>query len=474
MTNKSESQEMSAGGFAGTLRNIQLTDIIQMCCLAGASLSVRVSQDHEHGTFYIQDGDLIHAACGSMTGVEAFFTIMGWQSGLFETLEAATVAKPTIKEPYQFLLMEAARRADDRAQIKLEHPAATERVVEKIRVLIVDDSAIMSKILTSMLAADAGIEVVGNAKNGEEALAMMRQLEPDLITMDVNMPVMDGSTALKHIMIESPCPVLIMSNLGSSSYATILSFLNLGAVDFMSKPVKNRNIILQQQRMVDRVHLAVKAKIDRFQRLRIARLCMEDYAAVNEDEMCEKMVIVISGVGGYQEMVGTLTALPQKSRTSVLSLQSIPPHFSPTLAEYLNARSAFEVRPLADGAPLCPGRCYIGAAGHGMQIQRRGMQRVFRDMHPMVPNSEQNTCDDLLSRVADIFGDKAVVFLLSGGEVGTMAGLRDIKAAGGHIVAPRLEKCILPATIAPAMESNLIAEMYHPKSLGDVIRRYCI
>ncbi len=473
MMNKSESQEMSAGGFAGTLRNIQLTDIIQMCCLAGASLSVRVSQDQEHGTLFIQDGDLIHAACGSLTGVEAFFTIMGWQSGRFETLEAATVAHPTIKEPYQFLLMEAARRADERAQRKLDHSEETPIAVEKIRVLIVDDSAIMSKILTSMLAADAGIEVVGNAKNGEEALAMMRQLGPDLITMDVNMPVMDGSTALKHIMIESPCPVLIMSNLGSSSYATILSFLNLGAVDFMSKPVKNRNIIQQQQRMVDRVHLAVKAKIDRFQRLRIARLCMEDHALVNEGAVCEKMVIVISGVGGYLETVSTLTTLPQISRTSVMSLQSIPPHFSPTLADYLNARSAFEVRPLTDGAPLCPGRCYIGAAGQAMEIQRQGAQRVFRVMSTTAPNNEKNTCDDLLSRVAEMFGNKAVVFLLSGGEIGSMAGLRAIKAAGGQIVAPRLEKCILPATIAPAMENDLIAEMYHPKSLGEVVRRYC-
>jgi two-component system, chemotaxis family, protein-glutamate methylesterase/glutaminase len=473
---KSQAQAQSAGGFAGTLRNIELTDIIQMCCLAGASICVRVRQDRHQGTLFIQDGDLVHAECESVTGVEAFFTVMGWKSGQFETLEAPPVAHPTIKEPYPFLLMEAARRADDeRARGKVEPSVAAAAApdVQKIRVLIVDDSAIMSKILTSMLAADAGIEVVGNAGNGEEALELMKQLSPDLITMDVNMPVMDGSTALKHIMIESPCPVLIMSNLASSSYATILSFLNLGAVDFMSKPVKNSNIILQQQRMVDRVHMSVKAKIKRFQRLRLPRLGADDFAPVDEAASSDKLVITISGVGGYLEMVSTLTALPKKTRATVLSLQSIPPQFAATLTEYLNARSPFQVRPLAHGAPLCPGRCYISTTGHAIEIQRQGGGWIFGDVKSGHADDGQYTLDGLLGRAAEVFRDRVVVFLLSGAEVGAMTGLRGITAAGGQIVAPRLEKCIMPATLVPVVENNLVTELFDPADFRGVVGRYC-
>jgi two-component system chemotaxis response regulator CheB len=202
---KKYTEEQSSGGFAGTLRNIQLTDIIQMCCLAGTTICVRVSQDENQGNIFIQDGDIVHAECGSISGVEAFFAILGWPSGQFDTVDASQVPSRTIREPYQFLLMEAARMADESAQRNIETTAATDSPAdEKLRVLIVDDSAIMSKILNSMLSADPGIDVVGNAKNGEEALAKMKELSPDLITMDVNMPVMDGSTALKHIMIESP------------------------------------------------------------------------------------------------------------------------------------------------------------------------------------------------------------------------------------------------------------------------------
>ena len=139
----------------------------------------------------------------------------------------------------------------------------------------------------------------------------MKTLEPELITMDVNMPVMDGSTALKHIMIESPSPVLIMSNLGPASYATILTFLNLGAVDFMSKPVKHKNIVVQQQKIVDRVHVAAKAKVKRFKRFRRPPLSPEQFAKVRTDKTCETFVVVNSGVGGYLEMVNVVTAMPK-------------------------------------------------------------------------------------------------------------------------------------------------------------------
>ena len=367
---KENTQEKNGAGFAGTLRNIQLTDLIQMCCLAGASLCVRVNKDAYVGTIYIQEGEVVHAKFDDMAGVQAFFAILGWQSGHFETFEAPKVETRTIKEPCQFLLMEATRLADEQAQEDIDTDISQETAepVDKLKVLIVDDSPIMSKILYSMMAADPTIEVVGTAKNGEEALKAMKTLEPELITMDVNMPVMDGSTALKHIMIESPSPVLIMSNLGPASYATILTFLNLGAVDFMSKPVKHKNIVVQQQKIVDRVHVAAKAKVKRFKRFRRPPLSPEQFAKVRTDKTCETFVVVNSGVGGYLEMVNVVTAMPKDADACLLSLQSIPPHFAPTLASFLSKRSRFDVQPMTEMAPLLPGRSYIGTNGTALQI----------------------------------------------------------------------------------------------------------
>jgi len=446
-----------------------------MCCLAGASLCIRVTQDNDRGTIYIEDGEVVHAEYGRAVGVDAFFTILGWPSGQFETMEAPAITEPTIKEACQFLLMEAARQADE---VSLSHsePEAAEPVPaapEKLKVLIVDDSPIMCKILTSMLTADATIEVAGSAKNGEEALKMMKSVSPDLITMDVNMPVMDGSTALKHIMIGSPCPVIIMSNLLPSSYDTLLSFLNLGAVDFMSKPVKSSNIVMQQQRIVDRVHKAAKADVRRFKRLRCPKLKPSDFIDINDGEPCEILVISLSGSGGYLEAVHLITGLPRVAQTTVLSLQAIPPPFAPTLSSYLNLRSRFDVQPLAEKGLLNPGRCYIANSNLDMQFAISDGRLVLHNNSAEPGIRTDGNIDRLLSSAAELFQDRVLVMLLSGAEVGNMEGLRAVQSNGGKILAPMPERCILPASFEPAVEANLVSELFDPADLSAVLVRYC-
>ncbi len=471
-------QKQESSGFAGTLRNIQITDIIQMCCLAGASLSIRVTQDSDLGTIFIEDGEVVHAECGAMVGVEAFFTILGWPSGQFETMEAPAIDEPTIKEACQFLLMEAARQADEMAILESESNGESEEVLDfedstPLRVLIVDDSPIMCKILSSMLSADPSIDVIETAKNGEDALLKMKRLSPDLITMDVNMPVMDGSTALKHIMITSPCPVLIMSNLLPSSYDTLLSFLNLGATDFMSKPVKSSNIVLQQQRIVERVHKAAKAKMNRCQLLRRPKLSPSEFIKVSEKRPCENIVIINSGAGGYLEMVNLVTALPNVLSTGVLSMQSIPPRFAPTLSAFLNARSRFEVQPFNDKMVLNPGRCYIGTSGQHMQFGIEAGMLVLNEKQISEEDSQQESVDYVLSSAAELFQDRVMVVLLSGGNVGKMDGLRAVKSAGGKIIAPEPDSSILPDSFMGAIDEGLIAEVFDSADARDVLTRFC-
>ncbi len=473
-TSKDQNRVQNSSGFAGTLRNIQLTDIIQMCCLAGASLCVRVRQDDDHGTIYIQEGEVVHAQCGASTGVDAFFTILGWQIGQFETTDAAPIDTPTIKEACQFLLMEAARQADEQALSQETEPVVEpEAPLEQLKVLIVDDSPIMAKILTSMLAADPAIDVVGTAKNGEEALEKMKSLSPDLITMDVNMPVMGGSTALMHIMIGSPCPVLIMSNLGPSSYPTLLSFLNLGAVDFMSKPVKSSNIVVQQQRIVNRVHLAAKAHVDRFKRLRTPKLKPSDFIIVDDNMSPSSVMIINAGPGGYLEVVSLVTALPDATETAALSLLSIPPPFAPTLSSFLNLRSRFDVKGLEDVTTLSPGRCHLGTCGSNLEFGV-AQGRVVLQRLPAAGESENSeSFDRLLTSAAQMYNDRIAVVLLSGAELGSMQGLEAVKAAGGAIVAPELESCILPATIEPAKSAGLITDSFNLMDVQQMLGRYC-
>jgi two-component system chemotaxis response regulator CheB len=476
MTNSSKDQNRieNTSGFAGTLRNIQLTDIIQMCCLAGASLCIRVQQDNEQGTIYIQEGGVVHAQCGSSTGIDAFFTILGWQSGQFETMDAVAIDSPTIKEPCQFLLLEAAHQADEQAMAReSESDGAPELFQEKLSVLIVDDSPIMARILTSMLTADPEIDVVGTAANGEEALEKMKVLSPDLITMDVNMPVMGGSTALMHIMIGSPCPVLIMSNLGPSSYPTLLSFLNLGAVDFMSKPVKSSNIVEQQQRMVNRVHLAAKAHVKRFKRLQTPKLKPSDFLTVDEAVTPKNMMIVSTGTGGYLEIVSLITALPPALQTAALAILSMPPPFAPTLASFLNLRSRFDVKALSGATTLTPGRCYLGTSGTRLAFGTDQERIVLEKSSKPPAAADEESFDQLLVNAAQLYNDNVIVVLLSGAELGSMQGLNAVKDAGGKIVVPELDSCILPVTIEPAISADLITDSFNLDNVREMLERYC-
>jgi two-component system chemotaxis response regulator CheB len=364
--------------------------------------------------------------------------------------------------------MEAARLADE---VTNKNTADQKNELNKIKVLIVDDSPIMSKIINSMLEADQLIEVVKCAKNGEEALEIIRISPPDIITMDVNMPVMDGSTALKHIMIESPCPVMIMSNLGDSSYSTILNFMNLGAVDFMSKPVKNKNIVLQQQKMVERIRLSSKAKIKRFKRIRFPKIDLAGKLIVNENKNSEKLIIINSGVGGYLEMVNLILNIPCDDQTTIVSIQAIPPLFTPVLSNFLNSRSIYDVKPISNKNILCANRCYIGSNGIKLNIKYSSSLNDLTTEPDKEDSHDQNDFfNKLLLHASRAFKDRVIVVLLSGAELKGMEGLSAIKQNGGRIITPQLSSCILPTTLEPIVDKGIVDHMINLENIASILK----
>ncbi len=446
-------------GFAGTLRNIQLTDIIQMCCLAGASMMIRVSQGQQQGTIHIINGEVLHAECGPLVGEEAFFGILKWEAGSFETLDAEPIEDPSIQKNCQFLLMEAARLIDEQQACQTEEEESEDETgdagqlcPERLRVMIVDDSAIMCKILSSMLRVDPGIEVVGTAKNGEHALEMLKRLSPDLITLDVNMPVMDGSTALKHIMIQSPCPVLIMSNLVQGAYGTILNFLNLGAVDFVSKPVNDKSIVLQQQKIVQRVHMAAAADVSRFRRFRPVKIPPDLKLHPDGSDPARDLVLVLSGTGGYLETVRLLTSLPESLGAAVVAMVSAPPLFLPTLVGFLEPRCRFRISELDDQQALVVHNCYLSPVGIPLDIDYGNGQE------PLVRRYDfAEAKGGILASAAESFGKRLSVILLSGSEY-EKTGLAAVIEAGGKVISPSPRECIISGPVEEAIDAGLVQD----------------
>lgn len=442
-------------GFAGTLRNIQLNDLIQMCCLSAVSLGIRVTKNKKNGTIFIQDGQIVHAEVESIQGEEAFYTILGWESGVFETIDSGVITNPTIQKNYQFLLMEAAHQADERESKSDESERKSSSNIQKLKVLVVDDSTMMSKILSSMINADDRMEVVGVAENGEKALTMLDELNPDIVTLDVNMPIMDGSTALKHIMIKSPCPVLIMSNVGDGSHKGIIDFLNLGAVDFMSKPVQNKYILIQQQKIVERILQVAGAQTNCFKRIRTSKVLQKRNFPINDKRHIDYLIVISAGAGGHTVLLNLVSRLPVILNHSVLILQTIPPALAKTVAGYLNERSQLKVMHLSDDLPLRGGECIFTTHGRKIMVESEENTTLIGIENYQEIEFQNPYYDELLFSLADKFTDRIRLVLLSGAEIGSFDGLRKIRQNGGKIIIQNRSACVVPSPLQMVAEQDL-------------------
>jgi two-component system chemotaxis response regulator CheB len=494
--------EKECQGFAGTLKNIQLEDIIQMCCLSMTSMVIRVKKGLREGTIVINEGEIIHAVHGSVVGEEAFYEIIAWESGSFETLGHISEPIVSIQKGWQHLIMEAARLKDERDNQEEKKdvptkaaslPEVSQAKNEKLRVLIVDDSTMMCNLLTRMLSTDDAIEIIGTANNGEQALEKIGDLKPDLITLDVNMPVMDGSTALKHIMIKSPCPVVIISSIGKQSIQNILDFLRLGAVDFIGKPVKNEDMLAQEQKMIQHIRLAARAKVENFRRVKtpkvIAGKNSRSSGGAKSFLFSPSLVVVNSGIGGYAELIRLVPMLENSIGAAVVLLQTMPQQFLVPFCEYLDQRSSPAIRPLDNtyanrkaiqdesvAFMLEPGSCYVGTHQQSLNLDIVGKEYLLFSQNEQqgslsgsLGDEHNSSFDDFLVSIAEVFFGDILIVLLSGAEIGNLTGLKSIKEKKGRIIIQQLATCVIPQSLEKAVRERLISAEANPKEIVNEI-----
>lgn len=456
-------------GFFGTLKNIQLIDMIQMCCMAGVNTAIGVHNGDQNGTIFISNSTIPHAVCGDKQGEAAFYEIISWRSGSFETLGAITMQAVTIKKGWEYLVMEGVRRIDETKEKQLpDHSVPDMEGVPQIdeseekrlsdhsapgsesaiRVLVVDNSPLIRKALTRILSADEAIRVIGTARNGEEAIEKIAFLKPDLITLDVNMPAMDGRSALKHIMIKNPCPILIISSFNISSGKNILDFLWLGAVDFIHKPLKADHWESQQKQLIKKVKIVAGADIRHFKILKPA--IIHKKLAKTEGNSCRLLTVINSGAGGYAELIRLVCGITDFESLCVVAIQSMPEIFMPVLADYLNQYSPCTVMPLTQDVPLEGGRCYIGT--NDLKITLTKMNGNYR----ITQNDDiagNKAFDSFLRSADDSFERSLLIVLLSGAEIGSFELLKRVKAVK---IAQKMASCMVPEPLRKAAREGII------------------
>ena len=325
------------------------------------------------------------------------------------------------------------------------------------RVLIVDDSKLIRQAFCLIFESTDRIQVVGEAANGEEALEKINELEPDLILLDVNMPVMDGETTLKQIMIKTPCPVVVTSNLGQESQKKVIDFLCLGAVDFAGKPVNHKDKSIQQQKIIERVCQAARARIDNFKRVKpLKTISKEDISAAAHQTPSEQLIVINTGAGGYAELLKVIPLLPEDLKACIVSLQTTPPDFMTASAEYFDRRSPLKVLPLQNDAPLVEGLCYIGTNGLPLALNvHNGKYSLGTDQQTGSPEKCLKSFDVFLASIADAFSGRTLVVLLSGADIGDLEGLRRIKEKSGQIIVEEPDSCMVPFSLERVIHAKL-------------------
>jgi two-component system chemotaxis response regulator CheB len=303
------------------------------------------------------------------------------------------------------------------------------------RVLIVDDSAVVRQMLSEILASDPAIEVVGTAADPLLAREKIKRLAPDVITLDVEMPRMDGLAFLENLMRLHPLPVVMISSLTERGADTTLQALALGAVDFISKPKFDvaRGLQGYAEEIIGKVKMAARSRVRTLARPVTPRITLDAVAPAPTRSIqfrtTDRLIAIGASAGGTEALRVVLEGMPADAPAVVLT-QHLPATFSTPFAERLDRHSAMSVREATDGEAVLPGHAYLPPGGKHLRVIRDGARwRCRIDDGPAV-NRHKPAVDVLFRSVAESAGANAIGAILTGMGDDGARGLLELKNAG--------------------------------------------
>ncbi|MQP77389.1 chemotaxis-specific protein-glutamate methyltransferase CheB [Stenotrophomonas sp. MYb238] len=306
------------------------------------------------------------------------------------------------------------------------------------RVLIVDDSALIRQILTDLLARDPGIEVVGTASDPLIAREKIKRLNPDVLTLDVEMPRMDGLAFLENLMRLHPMPVVMVSTLTERGADTTLQALALGAVDFVAKPKLDvaRGLEGYAEEICAKVKAAARSRVRALAPAPQPKRTLESMpapatASSLKFRTTDRLIAIGASAGGTEALRVVLEMMPADAPAIVIT-QHLPASFSSAFAERLDRHSAMSVREAGDGEAVLPGHVYIPAGGRHLRIIRDGARWRCRIDDSAPVNLHKPAVDVLFRSVAQNAGANAVGAILTGMGDDGARGLLEMKQAGAR------------------------------------------
>ena len=306
-----------------------------------------------------------------------------------------------------------------------------------IRILIVDDSAFMRKLLSDLFTGEKDFVVVDTARNGKEAVEKTKLLQPDLVTLDVEMPIMDGLEALRLIMQETPTPVMMVSSLTKAGADATMRALDLGAVDFIAKtngPISSIQDIRQE--ILAKAREAVRVNVRHLARPQAAPIAPRSVLPFGGGvQGTDKIIAIGTSTGGPRALQEIITRLPKNLPCGVLIVQHMPPGFTRSLAERLNSLSDVQVKEAEPNEPIRPGWVYRARGAHHRGEERSGGQKILRLTQDPLIGGHRPAVDPMFDSVAQTYGKQTVAVLLTGMGHDGAQGMKKIKENHGFTIA---------------------------------------
>ncbi|HFE38829.1 MAG TPA: chemotaxis response regulator protein-glutamate methylesterase [Gammaproteobacteria bacterium] len=333
-----------------------------------------------------------------------------------------------------------------------------------IRVLIVDDSSFFRRQIKKLIDQDKALEVVGSANDGKDAIAKVRTLKPDVVTMDIEMPIMDGIESTREIMRRFPVPILIFSSLATEGAQSTFDALEAGAVDYIPKRFEDisRNRDEVQKILCEKIAIiarngvpAIPQKAVRVGRSPIAMTASVDQHPVQAESAKGryKLVAIGTSTGGPVALQEILTKLPADFPLPIVMVQHMPGTFTPAFASRLDQLCAIRVKEAEQGDVLTPGTAYLAPGGKQMELKVRGSQMSL-DVSESKPGfTYKPSVDVTFSSLARFLKNQVLAIILTGMGADGCKGSKELKQAGSTIWAQDKASCVvygMPAAVFDA------------------------
>ncbi|MEK3855095.1 protein-glutamate methylesterase/protein-glutamine glutaminase [Cytobacillus sp. FSL H8-0458] len=364
--------------------------------------------------------------------------------------------------------------------------------MKSVKVLVVDDSAFMRKLIANLMSEDERIQVIGTARNGEEGLRKIKELNPDAVTMDVEMPVLNGLKALKIIMKTMPVPVVMLSSTTKEGTENTFTAMEYGAVDFIAKPSGPISLDLHKIKteLTDKVVQASKANIkglvnfsgngkksagfyQNYSKIEPGQSIQLNRSSGESSLNVKQLICIGTSTGGPRALQKVLNDLPGNLNAPILIVQHMPAGFTKSLASRLNGISALSVKEAEEGDILKNGSAYIAPGGFHLTAARSGRDLVIHLDESPPRNGHRPSVDVMFESVGEISGIRKIAVIMTGMGADGRNGLKAMKKSGEvKAIAESKESSIVFGMPRAVIESGLADDVQNIEHIAESILKF--